>query len=68
MHPFKTVKRHSPVTIPVSQWISGESREMTISRTYHTIEFIVSAADAGVDNEDSHIGSVLGSLCIIIRK
>ncbi len=67
MPPFETAKRHLPVTIPVIQWISGECREMTIRRAYHTIELIVSATDAGVDNEDSHIGSVLGSLCIIIR-
>jgi hypothetical protein len=67
MPPFETAKRHLPVTIPVIQWISGECREMTFRRTYHTIEFSVSATDAGVDNEDSHIGSVLGSLCIIIR-
>ena len=64
---FETMKRHLPVTMPVIQWISGECREMTIRWTYYTIEFIVSTTDAGVENEDSHIGSILGSLCSIIR-
>ena len=68
MPPFETMKRHLPVTMPVTQWItSGECREMTVRRTYHTVEFTVSTTDAGVENEDGHIGSILGSLCTIIR-